>query len=322
MPKINNKKCEYMNTGCFLPYVGLGSCLLHMSYVHEFAKKYGPITILTFSKSLADALKFDPNIKEIIVIEKFYKKFSDIFKLSDYLKNLNLKKLYIFKCSLRFYLAARCAGIFAKSYPFYKKINLHLVKQGREFTIKNLNLKNCSTETKLNIDQNMLSDAKKIMQTEKKNILIAPAGSGPTSMWKTSYFVDLMKKLDNKLDCFFVIAIDSSERERKVANEITKSFNKNKTMVLSDKTISQSMPIIACCDLSICCDTSFQHLSCQLNVPTLILRFDTPSAYSSYSKLQYPVLPKGYSKVSHNTRADPALISVEMVLDKANNLLN
>ena len=72
----------------------------------------------------------------------------------------------------------------------------------------------------------------------------------------------------------------------------------------------------------ICCLPVISDIPCTLNVPTLILRFDTPSAYSSYSKLQYPVLPKGYSKVSHNTRADPALISVEMVLDKANNLLN
>ena len=311
-----------MSVGCFLPYIGLGSCLLHMSYIHEFAKKEGPITILTFSKSLADALKFDPNVKETIVVEKFHKKLSDIFKLSDYLKNLNLKKLYIFKCSLRFYFAAKWAGISAKSYPFYKKINLHLVKQGREFTMKNLDLKNCETETRLHLDESMIQKTKKIIQKEKKNILIAPSSSGPTTMWKTSYFIDLMKKLDSKLDCFFIIAVDSSEKEKKIANEIIKSFNKNKIMVLSNKTISEAMAIIACCNLSICNDTSFQHLSCQLNVPTLILRFDTPSAYSSYSKLQHPILPEGYSEVNHNTRADPTLINVQRVLTKTLSLLN
>ena len=63
-----------MSSGCFLPYVGLGSCLLHLSYIHEFAKKEGAITILTFSKNLPDALKFDPNIKKVIVIENFNKK--------------------------------------------------------------------------------------------------------------------------------------------------------------------------------------------------------------------------------------------------------
>ena len=110
-----------MNTGCFLPFAGLGSNLLHMIFVHKFAKKYGPITILTFSKSLKDTLKFDPNVKEVIIIENFYKKFFDIFKLSMSLKKLNLKKLYIFKCSLRFYFASRLAGISTYSYPFYKK---------------------------------------------------------------------------------------------------------------------------------------------------------------------------------------------------------
>ena len=311
-----------MKIGCFLPFVGLGSCLLHMPYVHEFAKKEGPITILTFSKSLSDALKFDPNIKEIILVEKFHKRLTDIFKLSSYLKSLNLTKLYIFKCSLRFYLAARWAGIFTRSYPFYKKINLHLVKEGRDFTIKNLKLNNCQTETRLYINQKNLSDVKKIMSTGKKNILIAPSSSGPTTMWGTSHFIDLMKRLDKQANCFFIIAGDSTEREKKIVNEIVTSFDKNKTMVLNDKTISQLMPIISFCDLSICNDTAFQHLSCQLNVPTLILRFDTPDAYSSYSQLQYPILPEGYSKVDHDTKADPKLISVETVFSKSLSLLN
>ena len=311
-----------MSVGCFLPYIGLGSCLLHMPYIHEFAKKEGPITILTFSKNLPDALKFDPNVKKIIVIDSFYKRLFDIFKLSNLLKNLNLKKIYIFKCSLRFYFASRYAGIYTKSYPFYKKINLHLVKQGREFTMKNLGIKNCNTETRLYVDKQILNDTKKIMENRKKNILIAPSSSGPTTMWKTSYFIDLMKKLDSKLDCFFVIAVDSSEREKKIANELIECIDKKKTMVLSNKSISQLMPIISCCNLSICNDTSFQHLSCQLNVPTLILRFDTPSAYSSYSKLQYPILPDGYSEVNHDTRADPSLIKVEKVFNKSLALLD
>ena len=311
-----------MSTGCFLPYIGLGSCLLHMSYIHEFGKKEGPITILTFSKSLDDTLKFDSNIKKIIVVEKFHKNLFDVFKLSRFLKNLNLKKLYIFKCSLRFYLAAKLAGIYVRSYPFYKKKNLHLVNEAHKFTIKNLNLKNCSTETRLHINRNMLSNAKKIIQSNKKNILIAPSSSGPTTMWNVTNFIDLMRRLNSKFDCFFIIAIDSSEREKKIGEEITKSFNKDKIMVLSEKTISEAMPIISLCDLSICNDTSFQHLSCQLNVPTIILRFDTPSAYSSYSKLQYSILPEGYTEVSHDTRANPSQLSVGKVLSKTLSLLN
>jgi ADP-heptose:LPS heptosyltransferase len=311
-----------MSTGCFLPYIGLGTCLLHMAYIHEFAKKEGPVTVLTFSKSLPDALKYDQNIKNVVVVQKFHKRFVDIFKLSQYLKSLNIKKLYIFKCSLRFNFASKLAGIYTKSYPFYKKNNLHLVKEAQKFTIKNIGLKSCPTETRLLLDKITFAQVKKNMETGKKNILIAPSSSGPTTIWKASYFVDLMKKLDNKLDCLFVIAVDSSDRERKISNEIIKSFSKEKIMLLSEKTISETMPIISCCNLSISNDTSFQHLSCQLNVPTIILRFDTPDAYSSYSKLQYPLFPDGLTNINHDTRADPALISVDKVLKKAFNLLN
>ena len=59
-----------MSTACFLPYVGIGSCLLHLPYIREFAKRDGPITILTFSKSLVGAIEFDQDIKKVIEVIK------------------------------------------------------------------------------------------------------------------------------------------------------------------------------------------------------------------------------------------------------------
>ena len=311
-----------MNTACFLPYAGLGSCLLHLAYIQEFAKKEGPITVLTFSKSLADTLKFDRSIKKVLLVEKYNKKLFDIFKLSNYLKKLEIKKLFIFKSSLRFYFAAKLAGIDTKSYAFYKKKNLHLVKEAQKFTIKHLKLKNCPTEARLNIDQKLISEAKNKMGDTNKKILLAPSSSGPTTIWKTSNFIKLMKRLESKFDCFFIIAIDSSEREQKIGNEIVKNFKKEKIMLLADKSISQSIPFIASCTISICNDTSFQHISCLLNVPTIILKFDTPSAYTSYSILQHSILPDGYSEVDHDTRADPNLIKVDKVLNEVLKLIN
>jgi len=311
-----------MSTACFLPYVGIGSCLLHLPYIREFAKRDGPITILTFSKSLVNAIEFDQDIKKVIVIEKYNKKLLDIFKLSNYLKKLQIEKIFIFKSSLRFYFAAKWAGIYTKSYPFYKKKNLHLIKEAQKFTIKNLKLKNCPTETRLHLDKEILSNTKKIIGTENKKILIAPASSGLTTMWKTHYFVELMKKMEAKFNCFFIIAVDSSEREQKIANEITKNFKREKIILLSDKSIGQTMPFIASCEIAICNDTSFQHLSCLLNVPTIILKFDTPSAYTSYSILQHSILPEGYLEVNHDTRADPNLIRVDKVFAKVQELIN
>ena len=45
-----------MKTAILLSYKGLGSNLLHLSYCNEFAKKYGPITIVTLCKNLEQAL--------------------------------------------------------------------------------------------------------------------------------------------------------------------------------------------------------------------------------------------------------------------------
>ncbi len=313
---------KIMNTACFLPYVGLGSCLLHMPYIREFAKKNGPIIVLTFSKSLMDTLKSDQDIKKVIIVEKYNKKFLDILKLAKFLKSLQLNKLYIFKSSLRFYFAAKWAGIHTKSYPFYKKKKLHLVKEAQKFTIKHLKLNNCPTETRLNIEQKVIEDAKKTIGFRGKKVLIAPASSGPTTIWATHSFIELMKRMETKLDCFFIVAVDSSEKEQKIANEITSNFKKEKIMLLSDKSIGQAMPFIASCSISICNDTSFQHISCLLNVPTIILKLDTPSAYTSYSTLQHSILPEGYSEVDHDTRADPSLIKVEKVFNKVIELIN
>ena len=41
-----------MYTGVLLSYVGIGANLLHLSYVHEIAKKYGPIELITFSEKI------------------------------------------------------------------------------------------------------------------------------------------------------------------------------------------------------------------------------------------------------------------------------
>lgn len=310
-----------MNTGCFLPYVGLGSNLLHIGFVKEFAKKNGKITVFTFSKSLPDTLKYEPDIKETLLLEKV-NRVVDIPKLSLKFKKSNVQKLYIFKSSIRYYLSGIFAGIETHSYPFYKKKNLHLVEEGKRFTQNKLGLVRFENNPKLYLERRLIDQVKKNMPVDKKKILIAPSSSGPTTMWGTNYFVELMKKLEEKFDCIFFIALDSSEKEINISKKILNEFKDEKIKILAKKKISELMPIISCCDISICNDTSFQHLSCQLNVPTIILRFDTPSAYSSYSKLQYSILPKGYSEVDHNTKANPSLISVDTVLERSLQILS
>ena len=111
-----------MRIGIFLSYIGLGSNLLHLAYCHEIAKKYGPVSVVTICKNLEQVLEDDPLIKEVIYIEKYYKKLSDILKLSKSFKAHNFDYFYIFYPSIRFFLASKFAGIKnVYTYQLFKK---------------------------------------------------------------------------------------------------------------------------------------------------------------------------------------------------------
>ena len=189
-----------MKTGILLSYKGLGSNLLHLSYCHEIAKKYGPITIITLCKNLEQALAGDPLIKEIIYLEKYHKKLIDIFKLGKFLKNLSLDNIFIFYPSFRYIFSSKLAGIKKiKSYSVFKKKNLHLVNAAKKFTEIILNIQNCPTETSLYIDPIKKVNLKnKIKKTNKvkKNIIHGVGSSGPTTRWGSKYFILLINKLN------------------------------------------------------------------------------------------------------------------------------
>ena len=100
-----------MKTGIYLSYKGLGANLLHLSYCHQIAKKHGPVTIITLCKNLEEALIDDPLIEKVYYLEKYHKKLTNTFKLSQILKEFNFTNLLIFYPSLRHYLASKIAGI-------------------------------------------------------------------------------------------------------------------------------------------------------------------------------------------------------------------
>ena len=61
------------------------------------------------------------------------------------------------------------------------------------------------------------------------------------------------------------------------------------------------MPYIKNCNISICNDSSFSHLSAALGIPTIVLMADTPIIYGSYSPRMHPILPDGVKEVMHDT---------------------
>ena len=86
-------------------------------------------------------------------------------------------------------------------------------------------------------------------------------------------------------------------------------------------SIKETLPIIKNCDISICNDSSFSHLSAALGIKTITLMADTPLIYGDYSPNMHPIIPDGYKTVSHNTLGKNK-INPEKVFKKFIELLN
>ena len=110
-----------------------------------------------------------------------------------------------------------------------------------------------------------------------------------------------MKNTLKKGKCKFFIATGNAKEEIKILDQITKSDLKEFCIPLNNLNISKIIPIIKNCDVSICNDSCFRHLSAALNIPTIVLMADTPLVYGSYSSLMHPILPEGVNTVSHDT---------------------
>jgi len=312
-----------MKIGIFLSYVGLGSNLLHLTYCHQIAKKYGPVSIVTICKNFEQAIGDDPLIEEVIYVEKHYKKFSDIFKLSNFLKKYNFDSFYIFYPSIRFFLASKLAKIKkVYTYKFFEKKNLHLVNTAKKFVEEKLNINSCPTETKIYVSKNKKEIAKKNIDVVKKNIVIGAGSSGHSTRWGEENFINLINKLNKKKDCFFHILCGPNENE--IAEKIIEGTGSVNCASLSNKSIAEVVPIISLCDMYIGNDSFGHHVSSQCSIPSLIIMLDTPKAYSDYSKNQYRILPPGISidEITHDSKISPDEIKVDLVFEKAMNLLN
>ena len=84
---------------------------------------------------------------------------------------------------------------------------------------------------------------------------------------------------------------------------------------LNHLSIKETLPIIKCCNLSICNDSSFSHLSAALGIKTITLMADTPLIYGNYSSNMFPILPDGEDTVTHNTLGKEK-INPEKIFDK------
>ena len=82
-----------------------------------------------------------------------------------------------------------------------------------------------------------------------------------------------------------------------------------------------SATLIKNCDVAICNDSSFSHLSAALGVETIVLMTDTPLLYGNYSSKMHPVIPDGETTVTHNTLGKEK-INPKKIFHKFKNILN
>jgi ADP-heptose:LPS heptosyltransferase len=303
-----------MKIGIFLSYKGLGANLLHLSYCHEIAKKYGPVSIITLCHHLESVLKKDPLIKEVIYLNKFHKKLVDIINLSKFLKDLKLDSIFIFYPSFRYFLSSKIAGIKnINIYPLFKKKNLHLVYTAKTFVEKKLNITNCPTETVLHIDE---TDLKEKLDTNKKIIILGVGSSGPSTKWGIKNYTLLIKELNKKNDYFFYLLCGPEENN--IAQDIMDNIKENNCLSLSKKNISEIIPILSNSKIYIGNDSFGHHVTSQRGIPSFIIMLDTPKAYSDYSKNQFRILPKNVNEndITHNSAFSADSITVEMIMNK------
>ena len=226
------------------------------------------------------------------------------FKLANKLRIYKFDYIFIFNSSARFNLIAKIAGIKnVYQYPVFNKKNQHIIKTAQKFIKKELNI-SVKPNSKINIEkkQIVLNKKKFKIKSKEKNILLGIGGSGPTKRVPAKKFIEFMDLVSNKYKSKFFLATGKNSEEQKILKEILKSKHKNKCQKLDNLSIKKILPLISNCDISICNDSSFSHLSAALGIKTIVLMTDTPLMYGSYNKYMHAIIPDGEKTVTHNTR--------------------
>ena len=133
--------------------------------------------------------------------------------------------------------------------------------------------------------------------------------------------MDVIEKISKIKKCKFFLATGKDNGEQIILNEILNSKFKNLCVPLDNFSIKETLPIIKSCDLSICNDSSFSHLSAALGIKTITLMADTPLIYGNYSSKMFPIIPEGEETVTHNTLGREK-INPQKIFDKVIKILN
>ncbi|WP_075502459.1 glycosyltransferase family 9 protein [Candidatus Pelagibacter communis] len=291
--------------------MGIGDTVIFLPFIKAVSKKFNtPISLLIKESSKAHQFLHQTDyIDKILILERDNKTnnrhggFFGIFNLAKDLKKHNFDKIFIFNSSLRFNLIAKISGIpKIYQYPLFTKTKQHITEVPKRFLKTNLDL-DVDEDPEVQIDNDLISKAVQKFQIDKNktNILLGIGGSGPTKRIPAKTFLSVIDKISSIKSCNFFLATGKANEEQEILNIILQSKFKNFCTRLDDLPISEILPLIKSCNVSICNDSSFSHLSSALGIKTITLMADTPLIYGNYSTKMFPIIPDGEKTVSHNT---------------------
>ena len=224
---------------------------------------------------------------------------------------------------MRFCLIANLAGIpEVYQYPLFKKAKQHITETPKRFVKEKFNLE-VNEDSEIQLDNILVSKSveKYHINKNETNILLGVGGSGPTKRIPAKTFLNVIDKISKVKKCKFFLAAGKNKEEQNIITEILESKYKNLCIPLDNFSIKETLPIIKNCNLSVCNDSSFSHLSAALGIKTITLMADTPLIYGSYSSKMFPIIPDGEEIVVHNTLGKEKINS-QKIFDKIIEIAN
>ena len=311
--------------------MGIGDTVIFLPFIKALYKKFNsPISLLVKESSKADQFLFQTNyIDKILILERDndnnsrHSGFLGSLNLIKDLKKHNFDKVFIFNSSLRFNLIARFSNIpEIYQYPLLSKNKQHITDTPKKFIKDKLNI-DIDEDPKIQINDELKLKAIKKFQikNDELNILLGIGGSGPTKRIPSKIFINVIDKILKEKKCKFFLATGKNNEEQEILNEILNSKFKNFCVPLDNFSIKETLPIIKFCNLSICNDSSFSHLSAALGIKTITLMADTPLIYGNYSSNMFPIIPDGEETVNHNTLGKDKINS-QKIFDKIIEICN
>ena len=311
--------------------MGIGDMIIFLPFIEAIAKKFAsPVSILVKENTKpTEILKNNSYIDKIIYLDRNDRSkegrhfgFIGTLNLASDIQKYNFDKVFIFNSSLRFRLIMKIAKIKdIYQYKLFDKKKQNIIKVAQDFLNKSINL-DVESKPTISISPKDINEAFVKYNIVKKNIniLLGIGGSGDTKRVSAEKYIEFIKLCTNSYECKFFLATGKKYEEQEILKKILNSNFKNYCKALDNLTISETLPIIKNCNLAVCNDTSFSHLSAALEIETIVLMTDSPLLYGSYNPKMHPIIPDGEKTVTHNTLGKDK-INPEKIFNKMKEIL-